>query len=172
MMTKPRYAKNHESTVHWMPYDQLQEYNRTHQVPSSSRRSMIPASRASQAAQSQTADAVPNSKRSTHSAAPPGVGVNNKTLNNRSSVKHNIISGQENIYSAEMKPGLLDKQVCNRKLGITQIRDLSGPNAINRNPDHKSAFDESQNVFKRQNGIFTHLYNAAHRFGETEVFKT
>ena len=23
MMTKPRYAKNHESTVHWMPYDQL-----------------------------------------------------------------------------------------------------------------------------------------------------
>jgi hypothetical protein len=21
MMTKPRYSKNHQSTVHWMPYD-------------------------------------------------------------------------------------------------------------------------------------------------------
>lgn len=28
MMTKPRYAKNHESTEHWMPYDQRQVYNK------------------------------------------------------------------------------------------------------------------------------------------------
>jgi len=42
-----------------------------------------------------------------------------KTLNNRSSVYHNIISGEPNIYSPDMKPGLLDKQVCNIKLGIT-----------------------------------------------------
>ena len=70
-----------------------------------------------------------------------------------------------------MKPGLLDKQVCNKKLGITQLRDLGGPNAINRNPDYVKAVEESPNVFKKQNGIFTHLYNAAHRFGETEVFK-
>ena len=42
-----------------------------------------------------------------------------KTLNNRSSVHHNIITGDTNIHSHEMKPGLLDKQVCNRKLGIT-----------------------------------------------------
>lgn len=42
-----------------------------------------------------------------------------KTLNNRSSVHHNIITGQNNGYSHEIKPGLLDKQVCNRKLGIT-----------------------------------------------------
>ena len=93
-----------------------------------------------------------------------------KTLNNRSSVKHNIITGEMNLYAAEMKPGLLDKQVCNKKLGITQLRDLGGPNAINRNPDYVKAV-ENPNVFKKQNGIFTHLYNAAHRFGETEVFK-
>ena len=42
-----------------------------------------------------------------------------KTLNNRSSVYHNIITGDANNHSHEMKPGLLDKQVCNRKLGIT-----------------------------------------------------
>uniref|UniRef100_A0A7S3CMU2 Uncharacterized protein n=1 Tax=Strombidium rassoulzadegani TaxID=1082188 RepID=A0A7S3CMU2_9SPIT len=98
--------------------------------------------------------------------------VNTKSLNNRSSVHHNIISGEKNVYSHEMKPGLLDKQVCNRKLGITQIRDLACPNSINRNPDYVQAFGESQNVFKKQNGIFTHLYNAAYRFGETKVFKS
>jgi len=59
----------------------------------------------------------------------------NKTLNNRSSVIHNIITGGANYYSYDLKPGLLDKQICNRKKGITQIRDLQEPNSINRNPD-------------------------------------
>lgn len=43
----------------------------------------------------------------------------NKTLNNRSSVRHNIITGDLNQYSNVIVPGLTDKQVCNRKLGIT-----------------------------------------------------
>ena len=94
-----------------------------------------------------------------------------KTLNNRSSVNHNIITHVDNKHSNALVPGLLDKQVCNRKLGITQIRDLSGPNAMHFHPDYTKAWDENHNVFKRQNGIFTHLYNAAHRFGEKEVFK-
>lgn len=113
---------------------------------------------------------MPDSKRS---GVPPAsqrsdysMGLS-KTLNNRSSVHHNIITGDNNIYSCDMKPGLLDKQVCNRKKGITEIRDLGGPSSMNRNPDYVKAFGENQNNFKRQNGIFTHLYNAAHRFGET-----
>ena len=94
-----------------------------------------------------------------------------KTLNNRSSVKHNIITGGENKFSHEMKPKILDKSIYNIKKGVTEIRNLSGPNAINRNPGHVIAMGESENVFKRQNGIFTHLYNAAHRFGEDKVFR-
>ena len=47
-----------------------------------------------------------------------------KTLNNRSSVKHNIITGDDNIYSKEMKPKLLDKSVYNIKKGVTEIRNL------------------------------------------------
>lgn len=94
-----------------------------------------------------------------------------KTLNNRSSVKHNIITGDDNIFSKEMKPKLLDKSVYNIKKGVTEIRNLSGPNAINRNPDHVKAVNDNSDVFKKQNGIFTHLYNAAHRFGEDKVFK-
>lgn len=94
-----------------------------------------------------------------------------KTLNNRSSVKHNIITGGENLYSREIKPKILDKSVYNIKKGVTEIRDLSGPNSINRNPDHVKAYGDNTDVFKKQNGIFTHLYNAAHRFGENQVFK-
>lgn len=45
MMTKPRYAKNHESTVHWVPYDQREVLNNMSAVggnPTSSRRSGAP----------------------------------------------------------------------------------------------------------------------------------
>ena len=123
---------------------------------------------------------MPASKRSHTSNAPKSIvsggfrqtsNLTGKSLNNKSSVTHNIITGEANVYSGVTKPGLLDKQVCNRKLGITQLRDLSGPNAINRNPDYVKAVDKDPNLFKKRNGIFTHLYNAAHRFGETEVFK-
>jgi len=82
-------------------------------------------------------------------------------------MKYNIINGGGNVYSAEMKPGILDTSVFNRKKGVTELRDLRGPNSKNRNPDHIKAIGENEGVFKRQNGIFTHLYNAAARFGET-----
>jgi hypothetical protein len=90
-----------------------------------------------------------------------------KTLGNRSSMKYNIVHGGENVYSAEMKPGLLDQQIFNRKKGVTEFRDLMGAGKANRNPDHMAAMEKNEGTFKRQNGIFTHLYNAAARFGET-----
>ena len=49
---------------------------------------------------------------------------------------HDILSGEPNKYSHLYVPGLLDKQFSNRKLGITEIRDLSGPNAIHHNPEY------------------------------------
>lgn len=75
------------------------------------------------------------------------------------------------MFSRNKQPGLLEKAVCNRKRGITELRDLGAGNSMNWNPDYQKAFNSNTNVFKRQNGVFTHLYNAAHRFGETEVFK-
>jgi hypothetical protein len=51
-------------------------------------------------------------------------------------VHHNIISGNDNVFSKAKNPGLLDKSVANRKLGITQLRDLGGPNSKNWNPDY------------------------------------
>ena len=86
-------------------------------------------------------------------------------------MKYNIINGNNNVYSGEMKPGLLDQQIFNRKKGVTEFRDLMGASTANINPDHRKAIDGNPEVFRRQNGIFTHLYNAAARFGETKVFK-
>lgn len=96
-------------------------------------------------------------------------GMHSKTLMNRSSLKTNIITGEENPYSGQMKPKIMDVSVFNRKKGISEFKDLMKGNCVN--PDHQKAFQDNKHVFKRYNGIFTHLYNAAARFGETEVFK-
>lgn len=145
MMTQPRYGKNHQSSANWVPYDQREKEEKQKPKSKASAHSNMPRTEGSQKEQQ----------------------VISKSLNNRSSCVHNIITGKSNPYSHDIKPGLLDKQICNRKLGIAEIRDLAGPNAINRHPDYVKAIDTNKNVFKRQNGIFTHLYDAAYRFGET-----
>jgi hypothetical protein len=37
--------------------------------------------------------------------------------------------------------------------------------------DHEKAIGMNPQVFKRKDGIFTHLYNSAARFGEDKPFK-
>jgi hypothetical protein len=61
--------------------------------------------------------------------------------------------------------------VTNKKKGIGEFSDLMRPTAINSNFDHLNAFNADKNIFKRKEGIFTHLYDAAHRFGEDKPFK-
>ena len=150
MMTEPKYCKNHRTTFHWVPYDQREPEELDDKIQSR---------RSKKSSVSQSA----GSKRPLE--------PKNKTLNNRSSVHHNIITGGPNIWSHDMKPGLLDKAACNRKKGVAEIRDLMEPNSINRNKDWMRATEKNPDVFKKQNGIFTHLYNAAARFGESKVFK-
>lgn len=47
-----------------------------------------------------------------------------KTINNRSSVQHNIISHESNKHSSVLVLGLLDKKVTNVKKGIGEYKDL------------------------------------------------
>jgi hypothetical protein len=47
-----------------------------------------------------------------------------KTINNRSSVPHNIISHQQNEYTPALVVGLLDKNVTNMRKGMGEYRDL------------------------------------------------
>ena len=57
------------------------------------------------------------------------------------------------------------------KKGIGEYGDLMRPTALNPNHDHLNAFKEDPNIFKRKNGVFTYLYDSAHRFGESKPFK-
>ena len=63
-------------------------------------------------------------------------GLFSKGMGNRSSMKENIITGGSNFYSGEIKPGILDAQIYNRKKGITEIKDILGGGKCNINPDH------------------------------------
>lgn len=89
-----------------------------------------------------------------------------RTINNRSSVAHNIISHAPNNHSAGLIAGLLDKQINNMKKGIGEFGDMQRPTAINKNIDHNKAYEENPTVFRQRNGAFAHLYDAAHRFGD------
>ncbi len=96
---------------------------------------------------------------------------NSKSINNRSSVKHNIISHENNTFSPSLNLGVLDKQVLNMKKGIGEFGDMQRPTAVNINNVHRSAIHQDPHIFKRKDGIFSHLYDAAHRFGESKPFQ-
>ena len=54
----------------------------------------------------------------------PYEGEQLKTVNNRSSVTHNIISHEKNPHSPGLVLGLLDKKVSNMKKGVGEYTDL------------------------------------------------
>ena len=74
-------------------------------------------------------------------------------------------------YQAGGSIGILDKQLCNKRKGVTEFGDLQRPSSLNPNLDHLKAFHDDPYVFRRKNGLFTNLYDSAARFGETKVFK-
>jgi len=81
------------------------------------------------------------------------------------------LNHEKNCHSSALVLGLLDKKVTNMKKGIGEYGDLMRPSAINTNIDHLNAYNENPNLFKRKMGQFSHLYEAAHRFGEDKPFK-
>ena len=93
------------------------------------------------------------------------------TINNRSSAEHNIITNEENVHSGALKQSLRLQQSHNRLKGVAEVREMLHISKTNANEDHKKAFEGNQRVFARKDGIFTHVYNSAARFGEDKVFK-
>lgn len=57
------------------------------------------------------------------------------------------------------------------KKGIGEIGDLARTTALNPNQEYLKAYNENSDVFKLKDGMFSHLYDAAHRFGEDKPFK-
>ncbi len=73
--------------------------------------------------------------------------------------------------SGAITVGVLDTKVCNRKKGIAETADLMRLTANKTNPDYVNAFKENPKQFRRKNGIFSHVYDSAARFGEDKPFK-
>lgn len=42
---------------------------------------------------------------------------------------------------------------------------------MNPNPDYLAAVKDNSYEFRRKNGVFSNMYDAAKRFGESKVFK-
>ena len=107
--------------------------------------------------------------RTNHPWVPKEVVI--QTLNNRNSVTHNIISHQENSRTGALEYTQMRDAKVNRAKGLGEFNDMKRLTAINTNKDHVQAMGVNQSVFKRKDGIFTHLYNSAARFGEDKPFK-
>jgi hypothetical protein len=91
---------------------------------------------------------------------------NLKTMNNRSSVRYDIISHNDNNTSGKIVVGALDSLVTRRKKGVGEFADLIRPFYPNFNKQHTQLLNEHSDVFKIRNGIFSHMYDASHRNGD------
>ena len=94
-----------------------------------------------------------------------------RTISNRNSVSYNIITVQPNTHCPALTYTERLETKVGRERGIAEIDDLKRLTAINRNRDHTMAMTGNERVFARKDGIFTHLYNSAARFGENKPFK-
>ena len=72
-------------------------------------------------------------------ASPPKVPCNN--LANRSSVHHNILSGEINTHSYRIRlsPKVVTNKMANKTKGITELYNLQAHSAIKKNRDHEAA---------------------------------
>jgi hypothetical protein len=91
---------------------------------------------------------------------------NFKTITNRSSVEYNIISHNENKHGGALVVTVSDKKVLNRKKGVAEIADLARTFNPNFNKKFADILDQNKNPFHIRTGIFSHMYDAAHRCGD------
>lgn len=89
----------------------------------------------------------------------------NQTLNNRSGSNYNIINQDEKYVSKVINVKLFDKKSYNMKKGVTEFYDLTRYCAPNYDKVYESEFTNNSNIFKRNNGIFSHVYDRAHKNG-------
>ncbi len=94
---------------------------------------------------------------------------NFKTMNNRSSVTYNIISCDKNETSGAIILKMMDTKLNNKKKGVTEFSDLTRLNNPNINKKFRGYYEENNKIFNVYNGIFSHMYDAAHRNGNIVV---
>ena len=94
-------------------------------------------------------------------------------MSNRSSVYHNILTGEQNDYSSNIgiAPPLIDKKITFKKKGITDLYNHQQKYSIRINLDHQIALKSKPDTFKKSMGQFTYTINESKRFGLVKVFR-
>jgi hypothetical protein len=90
---------------------------------------------------------------------------NFKTINNRSSVEYNIITHNGNKHGGALIVTVSDHKVINRKKGVAEITDLGRVFNPNFSKRFAHIYEDNKTPFHLRTGIFSHMYDAAHRSG-------
>ena len=93
-------------------------------------------------------------------------------LKNRSSGSYCIISGtpvHDSAHKFDLRNPVSYSQ--HKRKGITEYQDIENVSYLNTSIDYQRSFNSNPYEFRRRNGQFTNLYDAAYRFGESQVFK-
>lgn len=84
---------------------------------------------------------------------------------NRSSVKYNIITNQENAISGKRDMSIFEKTVNNKKKGVTEFYHLQRNYEPNYSPKFSKFYNENRNGFMKHKGLFTELYDSSSKNG-------
>lgn len=87
-----------------------------------------------------------------------------------SSVEYNIISPTErNNSSGGVVMKVLDKKMASKRKGVGEFSDLTRLFSPNYYDKYEHAIKDNKHIFKKFNGIFSQLYDAAHKNGDIIV---
>ena len=85
------------------------------------------------------------------------------TLTNKSSVTYDIINHEKKDFNFKLVS--LQKDVNKNKKGVGEFADLTKTFATNFNKKYQSVLNSNEKIFYNHNGIFSHMYDLAHRNG-------
>lgn len=90
-----------------------------------------------------------------------------KTLFNKSSVIYNIIS--QEINQNDVKSNLLDQRINFKKARMGAFCDQTKVYCTNVNKDYKIKLEKDDHLFHNYKGIFSNMYDIAHKNGNLIV---
>ena len=89
--------------------------------------------------------------------------INKSSVMNYSYVDYNIVSHGKNPFYE--KPKLLDKTIYNKQKGLGNFQEEKSPYSNHICNEYLNVFKSNPNIFKKYNGIFSHIYDVSHRDG-------
>lgn len=90
--------------------------------------------------------------------------ANKVSVNNRSSVRHNIITHQENRNSGPItQTHGITKKLLFKKKAVGEFGDERRVSAIHHNIDYRRNYSQDKNIFKKLSNLCSATYDSAHR---------